>query len=162
MDTAKKYLWQGLSPLDAPTDDPVSEVSSNKVVPLLAPVSDVAEPSPSAPRSLHRDWSKLIDRVRDAANHAREVEAQAQEQELRVRQLLDQTREEMQNAAARVRAAEARTVEIQSRADALLKAADERVKAAEEQARIAEEWLARVYDTIASEFAIEPASKQIA
>ena len=162
MDTAKKYLWQNLSALDAPTDDPVSETSSNKVVQLLEPISEVAEPSPSAPRSLPRNWSKLIDRVRDAGNHAREVEARAQEQELRVRQLLDQTREDMQNAVARVRAAEARTAEIQSRADALLKAADEKVKAAEERARIAEEWLARVYDTIASEFAVEPAAKQIA
>ena len=43
MDTAKKYLWQGLSPLDDPTDDPVSEISSNKVVQLLEPVSDIAD-----------------------------------------------------------------------------------------------------------------------
>ena len=42
------------------------------------------------------------------------------------------------------------------------KPADEKVKAAEERARVAEEWLTRVYDTIASEFAIEPAAKQIA
>ena len=53
-----------------------------------------------------------------------------------------------------------RTVEIQSRADALLKAADEKVKAAEERARIAEEWLTRVYDTIASEFAVEPVKQR--
>ena len=37
MDTAKKYLWQGLSPLDVPTDDPISETSSNNVVQLLSP-----------------------------------------------------------------------------------------------------------------------------
>ncbi|MCJ2108056.1 hypothetical protein MKK70_22305 [Methylobacterium sp. E-041] len=159
MATAKKYLWQGLSPLDAPTDGPVSGTSANKVVQLLEPVSDVAEPLLSAPRSLLRDWSKLIDLVRDAGKHARKVEAQAQEQELRVRELLEHARENIRNAAERVHAAEARTADVQSRADTLLKAADEKVKAAEERTWIAEEWLTRVYDTIATEFSVGPATK---
>ncbi|MCJ2110306.1 hypothetical protein MKK64_03650 [Methylobacterium sp. E-025] len=159
MDQAKKYLWQGLSSLDVPADDPVSVTHQSKVVRLVEPAGNLDEPLSSAPRSSARDWSALIERVRHAANHAREVEAQAQEQELRVRELLDYAREDIRNAAERVRAAEARTADVQSRADVLLKAADEKVKAAEERARIAEEWLSRVYDTVAREFGVEPGAK---
>ncbi|MCJ2107016.1 hypothetical protein MKK70_16850 [Methylobacterium sp. E-041] len=160
MDPATKYLWQNLSALDAPVEDLEPKASPAKVVRLVEPVENISGGSLPTPLSSSKDWSKLIERVRHAANHAREIEAQAQEQELRVQEVLDRVREDVRNAAERVRAAEARTVEIQSRADALLKAADEKVKAAEERARIAEEWLTRVYDTIASEFTIEPDVKR--
>jgi small-conductance mechanosensitive channel len=160
MDTATKYLWQSLSALDAPVEDAALKASPAKVVRLVEPAKDIGSGSLPSPLSPSKDWSKLIERVRHAANYAREVEAQAQEQELRVQEVLDRVREDVRNAAERVRVAEARTAEIQSRADAMLKLADERVKAAEERARIAEEWLTRVYDTIASEFTIEPDVKR--
>ena len=159
---AQKYHWQSLSALDAPSEDPVFDTNSAKVVRLIEPAGNVGGALSSAPRSSPQDWSKLVDLVRDAGNYARETEARAQEQEFRVRQLLDQTREDIRNAAERVRAAEARTAEIQTQADALRKAAEQKVKVAEERAQAAEEWLVRIYDTIASEFAVEPASKQIA
>ena len=162
MDVAKKYPWETLSSLDTPPTEPDSDAHLSNVLRLVGPLDDIDGGVPPTRRSSPQDWSKLIDRVRHAANHAREVEAQAHEQELRVQEVLDRVREDVKNAADRVRAAEARTLEIQNRADALLKAADERVKAAEERARIAEEWLTRVYDTIASEFSIETDVKRTA
>ncbi|TXM65669.1 hypothetical protein FV222_06530 [Methylobacterium sp. WL103] len=115
-----------------------------------------ARPSPS------QDWSKLIDCVRHAAHQTRAVEAAVQKKEMHVQEVLERVREDVKSAGERVRAAEARVVEIQSRTDALLRAADERVAAAEERARIAEDWLSRVYDTIASEFGLDPDLKRSA
>lgn len=153
MDPAKRYPWDQAS--EAP-DDPDADAQLSTVLRLVGPLDDIAGGTAPTRRSSPQDWAKLIDRVRNAASHAREVEAQAHEQELRVQEVLDRVREDVRNAAERVRAAEARAADIQSRADALLRAADERVKAAEERARVAEEWLTRVYDTIASEFGAEP------
>ena len=162
MDAAKKYSWDSLSPLDAPVSKPSSDAQLSKVVRLIGPLDDIGGGLPPTRRSSPQDWSQLIDRVRHAATHARQVETEAQEQEQRVNELLERAREDIQNAAERVRTAEARTADIQNRADALLNAADARVKAAEERARIAEEWLSRVYDTIASEFSVEAAAKRTA
>jgi len=162
MDPAKKFSWESLSPLDAPVSEPGPDAQLTKVLRLVGPLDDIGGGSAPTRRSSPQDWSLLIDRVRHAATHAREVEAQAQEQELRVQGLLERAREDLKLAAERVRAAEARTADIQSRADVLLNAADERVKAAEERARIAEEWLSRVYDTIADEFSVDAAAKQTA
>ena len=140
---------------EAQSAEPGFENSLANVLRLVGPFDDLDGGVPPTRRSSAQDWSKLIDRIRHAAHHAREVEAQAHEQELRVQELLDRVREDVKNASDRARAADARSAELQTRSDALLKAADERVKAAEERARIAEEWLARVYDTIASEFTVE-------
>ncbi|MCJ2076671.1 hypothetical protein MKK68_13560 [Methylobacterium sp. E-016] len=160
---SKRYPWESPSELEAPTNVTSStDTHLANVLRLVGPLDDIGGGGAPTRRSSPQDWSKLIERVRHAANHAREVEAQAQEQELRVQEVLDRVREDVRNAAERVRVAEARTAEIQSRADAMLKLADERVKAAEERARIAEEWLTRVYDTIASEFPLEPDVKRTA
>ncbi|TXM66242.1 hypothetical protein [Methylobacterium sp. WL120] len=162
MDAAKKYSWESLSPLDAPVSKSSSDAELANVVRLIGRLDDIGGGLPPTRRSSPQDWSLLIDRVRHAATHAREVEAQAQEQEQRVHELLERAREDLKLAAERVRDAEARTADIQSRADVLLNAADERVKAAEERARIAEEWLSRVYDTIANEFRVEATAKRTA
>lgn len=159
---SKRYPWESSPELDGPARESSSDTHLANVLRLVGPLDDTGSGAAPTRRSSPQDWSKLIERVRHAANHAREVEAQSQEQELRVQEVLDRVREDVRNAAERVRAAEARTADIQSRADALLKAADERVKAAEERARVAEEWLTRVYDTIASEFTVEPDVKRTA
>ena len=162
MDPAQKFSWESLAPLDAPVGEPGSEARLSKVLRLVGPLDDIGGGLPPTRRSSPQDWSLLIDRVRHAATHAREVEAQAQEQEQRLRDLLERAREDLKLAAERVRTAEARTADIQSRADVLLNDADERVKSAEERARIAEEWLSRVYDTIANEFSVEATAKRTA
>lgn len=162
MDTAKKFSWESLSPVDAPVSESGPEAQLTKVLRLVGPLDDIGGGLPPTRRSSPQDWSLLIDRVRHAATRAREVEAQAQDQEQRIQELLERAREDLKLAAERVRAAEARTADIQGRADVLLNAADERVKAAEERARIAEEWLSRVYDTIANEFAVEATAKRTA
>ncbi|HEX8417535.1 MAG TPA: hypothetical protein VF641_08010 [Methylobacterium sp.] len=163
MDPKKRFPWDlpsaRTSPDDAPSPEAASDAHLTTVVRLVTPVSDAGPPTR---RSSAQDWSKLIDRIRHAAGHARDVEAQAHEQELRVQELLDRVREDMKSAGERVRAADARVADMQMRSEALMKAADERVKAAEDRARIAEEWLARVYDTIATEFATEQDKRQTA
>lgn len=136
-----------------------SESSLSNVLKLVGSLDELDDGVPPTRRSSAQDWSKLIERIRYAASHVREVETQAHEQELRVQELLERVREDMNKANAHARAANTRAAEMQARSEALLKAADERVKLAEERARIAEEWLARVYETIASEFTIEQDKK---
>ncbi|KAB1072906.1 hypothetical protein F6X53_27705 [Methylobacterium soli] len=148
-----------MKPLDRA--DP-SEAHLSSVLRLISPADEIADKSPPTRRSSPEEWSHLIERVRSAATRVREVETEAHEQELRVQELLERVREDITSANERVKAAETHTREIQLRADALLKAADERVRAAEERARIAEEWLARVYDTVASEFAFAQPEKRTA
>lgn len=109
-----------------------------------------------------QDWSALIERVRAAASHAREVEIQAREQEQRVEELLERVREDVAAAAERVRAAEARVSSAEARAEARIRAAEERAEAAEERARTAEEWLQRVHEAVASEFSAVPVGKPAA
>lgn len=170
MSSAAPTQWDFPSVQVSGSEGPVDNTSSNsaltnilRLVGSFDELEDLTQPTHTSPS---QDWSKLIDRIREAAKHAREVEAQSQEQELRVQQLLDRAREDLKAAADRVRAADARVAEMQARSEALLKAADERVKAAEKRARVAEEWLARVYETVASEFTVEQdtneqAAKQI-
>lgn len=163
MDPTKRAIWDlpfeqssalGTRPIEAASDNSLSNVLR-----LVSPIDDLEGDMSPTRRSSAQDWSKLIDRIQHAAGHVRDVKAQAHEQDLRVQQLLDRVREDMKAAADRVRAADARVVEMQARSEALLKAADHRVKEAEDRARIAEEWLARVYDTIDSEFTIKQATK---
>lgn len=130
-----------------------------QVLRLIGPFEELSAPVPPTRRSSPQEWSSLIERVRSAASHVRDVEAQAHEQELRVQDLLERVRVDIKKANDRVQAAETRTQEVQARAEALVRAADERAQAAEERARIAEEWLARVYETINTEFTLDPASK---
>ena len=99
-----------------------------------------------------RDWSDLIEKVREAANRVREAEAAAEQQELHVREVLERVREDMKVANERAVAAEANARDIQLKTDALLKAASARVGAAENRAQIAEEWLAKVSQAIVAEF----------
>ena len=161
MSSAKRIRWDlpsvqaQASVPGTPGKDAASDSSLTSVLRLIGSFDDLESNAPPTCKSPVQDWSRLIDRIRDASTHARKVEAQSQEQELRVQQLLNHAREDVKAAAERVRAADARIAETQARSEALLKAADERVKAAEERARIAEEWLTQVYETIASEFAIE-------
>jgi predicted transcriptional regulator len=166
VDQRKKLSWddilnQSSEPKPLDRAEP-SEPHLNSVLRLITPADEVADKLPPTRRSSPEEWSHLIERVRSAATRVREVETEAHEQELRVHELLERVREDIANANERVKAAEAHTREIQARADALLKAADERVRVAEERARIAEEWLARVYDTIASEFAFAQPEKRTA
>ena len=144
-----------MSQPDMPLTDQGPESSLANVLRLVGSFDDLDNGAPPTRRSSAQDWSKLIERIRHAASHVRQVETQAHEQELRVQELLDRVREDVKNATIRVREADARTAEMQARSEALLKAADERVKAAEERARIAEEWLAHVHDTTAGEFVVE-------
>ena len=137
-----------------------SDRSLTKALRLVAPLDGPDADAPPIATVPREDWSKLVDRIRDVANHTRQVEAESREQDVHVQQLLDRAREDIMAAGARVQAADTRVAEIQARSEALLKAADERVKAAEERLRIAEGWLARVYDTIVSEFSIAQDTKQ--
>ena len=166
MDSVKQTRWdlpsvQASEPA-TPAKNTAPDGSLTNVLRLTGAFDDLDSDARPARKSPVQNWSKLIDRIRDVANHTREVEAQSQEQVLHVQHLLDLAREDVKAAADRVRAADARAAETQARTEALLKAADERVKAAEERARIAEEWLARVYETIASEFTVEQDTKQVA
>ncbi|MFC5555300.1 hypothetical protein [Methylobacterium iners] len=136
---------------------PLSNLSN--VLRVIGPFESLDAEAPHPRRPSAEEWSKLIERVRQAGSYTREVEGQAREQELRVQELLDRVREDMKRAIERVREADARTAEIQARSEALLKVADERVRAAEERAQIAEDWLMRVYDAVASEFTLEPVSQ---
>jgi hypothetical protein len=160
----KAFSWNGMIDVRAepkPNDKPApADQRLTSVLRLMNASDDGALIEPPSRKSAPEDWTHLIERVRDAASRAREVEAQAHEQELRVQDLLERVREDMASANERVKAAEAQARDAQVRADALLKAADERVRAAEERARLAEEWLARVYDTIASEFAFAQPEKR--
>ncbi|MBX9933013.1 MAG: hypothetical protein K2Y56_15980 [Methylobacterium sp.] len=136
--------------------------SLTNVLRLIGSFDDLDPDGPLTRKSSDQDWSKLIDHIRDVANHVREVEAQSQEQELHVQHLLERAREDIKEAADRVRAADARAADIQARSEALLKAADERVKAAEERARVAEGWLALIREAITSEFIVKQDTKRIA
>ncbi|TXN04282.1 hypothetical protein FV222_07690 [Methylobacterium sp. WL103] len=163
MDTARRLPWERNSKFDVSSVELTPDEQLANVVRLLPPLNDIEGGSPLTRRSSAQNWSKLIDRVRDAANHARDVEVQAREQELRINALFDRLREDVRCAGERVQESEARSVEIQIRADVLLRAADERIKKAEEQvkaaderARTAENWLSRLYDTIEAEFEIKP------
>ncbi|WP_238245986.1 hypothetical protein, partial [Methylobacterium iners] len=136
MDPIKRLPWDRPSQLDARGTE-AAVAGDNSLSNVLRLVGSFDELESQAPppthRSSARDWTKLIDRIREAAAHSREIEAQAHEQELRVQALLDRAREDIQAAAERVRAADARTAEMQARTEKLLKTADERVKAAEER-----------------------------
>jgi hypothetical protein len=147
---------------DTTAREATSERSLTKAVRLVTSHGDPAADALPVDKVPKEDWSKLIDRIRDVANHTRDVEAESREQEVHVQHLLDRAREDIMAAGARVQAADTRVAEIQARSEALLKAAEERVKAAEERTRIAEGWLARVYETIVSEFSVGQDTKQIA
>ena len=166
MSSAKQRRWdlpfvKALEP-SMPVKDAASGNSLTTALRLIGSFDDLESDAPPTRKSPAQDWSKVIDRIHDVANRAREVEAQSQQQDLRVQQLLDRAREDVKAAAERVQAADARVAEMQARSEALLKAAEERVKAAEERARIAEEWLTQIYETIASEFTVKQDTKQVA
>lgn len=125
-----------------------------RVVPPAPALEALPTPTRHSPS---QDWAKLIEQVQGAAKHAREVEAQAQERERRVQALVERVREDVRMSEERIRVAEDQMRDIQARADARILAAEERARAAEERARIAEQWLARVHETIVTEF-INPAA----
>lgn len=163
---AKQVRWERPS---VQTFEPVTlanakttDGSLTNVLRLIGSFDDLDADGPPPRKSLDQDWSQLIDHIRDAASHVREVEAQSQVQELRVQQLLERARDDIKEAADRVRAADARAADVQARSEALLRAADERVKAAEERARIAEGWLAQIREAFASEFMTKQDTKLIA
>jgi hypothetical protein len=147
---------------DTTVQEGTTDRSLTKALRLVAPLDGREADAPPVAKVPREDWSKLVDRIRDVANHTRQVEAGSREQDVHVQHLLDRAREDIMAAGARVQAADTRVAEIQARSEALLRAADERVKAAEERVRIAEGWLAQVYETIVSEFSIGQDTKQIA
>lgn len=132
------------------------ERSLSNVLQLVGSFDELDDGTLTPRKPSGQDWSKLIERIHYAANHVREVEANSLEQEMRVKELLQRAQEDLSQANERVRAAETRAAELQARSEVLLRAAEKRVRAAEEQASVAEDWLARVYDTVVREFAIEP------
>ncbi len=168
MDMIKKMRWE--RPLDLnqlETKTVIDEKSEAfKPVDTLSNILRLVHTDPeqaSTPDASHpsssQDWINLIERVRAAAHHTREVEAQAQEQEQRVQELLERVRDDIKLASEKVRAAEARAANIQAHAEMRIRAADERAEAAEERARIAEDWLKQVHEAITSEFASLPGLK---
>ena len=164
MEPAKKLNWVPPSRLEGRPPAPEPEARADAALSSILRVvraADGHDAAPPSPPASAQEWAGLIDRVRAAAGRAREVEAQAQEQELRVQDLLERVREDVAAAGERVRAAEARALNIQAQAEARLRAAEARAEAAEERARIAEEWLARVHETITSEFAAFPESRTL-
>lgn len=161
MDVIKKMRWE--RPLDVSPLETMAVAAGNSEAPktldslssILRLVQPSHEPAPSMSDthpSTAQDWSNLIERVRAAANHTREVEAQAQEQEQRVQEILERVREDIKLASEKVRAAEAKAANVQAHAEMRIRAAEERAEAAEERARIAEDWLKQVHEAIASEF----------
>lgn len=99
-------------------------------------------------------WADLIERVRAAAHHVRQTEADAEQQERRVQDLLEKVREDIAHANDRVKAAEARAREIEARAEVSIRTAEARAEAAEKRAAVAEEWLTRVHEAITREFVL--------
>lgn len=169
-----KLHWAPPSRLEAqpravtPETRPDAALSSILRVVRAPEGRDPAPPGPAAsaqewagsPASA-QEWAGLIERVRSAASRAREVEAQAQEQDLRVQELLERVRADVAAADERARAAEVRSHAIQAQAEARIRAAEARAEAAEARARVAEDWLARVHETITSEFAAFPESRML-
>ncbi|MCJ2125866.1 hypothetical protein [Methylobacterium sp. J-077] len=139
--------------------------------PLVAPRADLsnllrivsstdAQTHVSIPQPSPKDWSGLIDLVRAAARQAREVQAQARQQEARFEEALQRARDGIIASDERAHIAEAIGREAQlcaevhvTAAEGWAKAAEERARKAEQHARDAEGWLARVQETILSEFA---------
>lgn len=162
MDTVRRLHLDPVPPVDISPKSLAAPITArNPLTGVLrslgASLDDQALSGP--PPATAQDWSGLIDRVRAAASHAREVEAQANEQEQNVQDLLERVREDIRVAGERVRAAETRASLAEARAETRVRAAEQRAEAAEERARVGEEWLQRVYDTVASEFAAIPSSK---
>lgn len=129
-------------------------LSSNSIVNFLykfGPSIDAAMPSLPLTK-VTQDWSGLVDQIRAAACHVRDVEAQAREREEQVEALLERVRDDIRAADERIRAAEARASDTQSRAAEQVRAAEARAEAAEARARDSEEWLKRIHEIIVSEF----------
>lgn len=116
--------------------------------------SSLDDPAIPLPERAHgADWSGLIDRIRSAARHVRDVEAQAVARDEQVDQLLQRVRTDIGAAEARVRAAENRVLLAEAGAAEQIRSAEARVQRAEERARNAEEWLTRIQDVLQREFA---------
>lgn len=168
MDIIKKMRWE--RPLDLSPSEikvvPDENAEASRAVDTLTNIlrlvqsdSEAASSASASHPSSAQDWANLIERVRAAANHTREVEAQAQEQEQRVQEILERVREDIKHAGEKVRAAETRAANVQAHAEMRIQAAEERAEAAEERARIAEDWLKQVHEAIVSEFSGLPGTK---
>lgn len=164
MEPAEKLHWAPTSRLEGRVRAAEPETRPDAALSSILRVVRASEgrptPQSGAPASA-QEWAGLIERVRAAASRARDVEAQAQEQDQRVQDLLERVREDVSAASERVRAAEVRAEAIQAQAEARIRTAEARAEAAEERARIAEDWLARVHETITSEFAAFPESRTL-
>lgn len=155
----KRFSWDPPFRKSAKLDTyPVEAAPDNglgAVLRVVRPVDEIDDEVAPVRQDPAKDWSRLIDRIQEAARYTRQVETEAQEQEKRVQLLLDQARQELKTASERVRAAEARAVEVEGRCEAQLGDAVARVKAAEERARVCEELLAQVSDAVLIEFPVE-------
>lgn len=103
--------------------------------------------------SLSESWGGLIEQIRSTATRLREKEARLQEREDQLQQLVLRTKEELQVAAERVLRAEIQAHEIEAQTKREIADWERRTLAAEEKVRLMEGWLARVHDTIVTEFA---------
>lgn len=132
----------------APGPQPVTGISEL----LKSFGTSIDDPFPAPLRTRAGDWSGLIDRIRETAQHVRDVEAHARQRDDQMDDLVQKVRGDMAEAEARVRSAEAHSAAVEVQAMEMIQAAEARAAAAEERARIAEEWLVRIQEIIQSEF----------
>ena len=103
--------------------------------------------------SLAESWGGLIEQIRNTAARLRDKEARLQDREEQLQQLVLRTKEELQVAAERVLRAEIQAHDVEASTKREIADWERRTLAAEEKVRLMESWLARVHDTIVSEFA---------
>ena len=110
-----------------------------------------ADPALGDP-SLSESWGGLIEQIRGTAARLRDKEARLQDREDQVQQLVLRTKEELQAAAERVFRAEIQVHEMEANCKREIAEWERRTLEAEEKVRVMEGWLARVHDTIVTEF----------
>ncbi|MDX7953762.1 hypothetical protein P7D22_21590 [Lichenihabitans sp. Uapishka_5] len=119
---------------------------------VVSPPARDAEPDMLRDGSLSEGWGGLIEQIRDSAARLRDKEARLQDREDQVQQLVLRTKEELQAAAERVFRAEIQVHEMEAQCKRDVGEAERRMLEAEEKVRMMEGWLARVHDTIVTEF----------
>lgn len=147
-------LRQTFSPEDgslaeAPPGPPRARPRPFKVVP---PPIEAGQDAAMHEASLAESWGGLIEQIRGTAARLREKEARLQDREDQLQQLVLRTKEELQVAAERVLRAEIQAHEVESQTKREIADWERRTLAAEEKVRLMESWLARVHDTIVTEF----------
>ena len=146
----------------APADGDASEAQAGasrgrqhpfRVISPHAAGARMAEQPEASDPSLSESWGGLIDQIRGTAARLREKESRLQDREEQVQQLVLRTKEELQAAAERVFRAEIQVHEMEANCKREIAEWERRTLDAEEKLRLMEGWLARVHDTIVTEFA---------